>query len=796
MKLPTLPFLEKKEKPEYFLALILRNEKANAVIFEQVAGKLRIAAEHEEPFEDSVEMATTEDFLNVLDKAISGAEEALPANVETEKTIFGLKGNWIEDNKIKQQYLDKLKHACKELVLTPIGFLVLNEAIITLIQKDEGAPITALLAEIGKKHITVSFVKAGRILESKSSEIHQSASYTVDTLLKHFESPEILPSRLIVFDATDSLVQEFISHQWSKSLSFLHLPQIVNLSLDFDANAMLFGAAGQMGLGVIQGFSNKKTLGEEIPEFGPKEFSAATIERTMPKEEIVTEQVIKDAPQTENNIEQLDNAVASEFFGFVTNEDIAKTPILPKEEEKKLSEATRQPARQESASGGREIKEEVAVEEIEQIPENIMLTEEEQLIPVKTMMVWPKLKSVFGKILNIGKKSPLKKLPVFSLMNFKGRKVIFIPVIIVVLLILGFFLFIFDSSATVTLSVKPDISEKNQSVSFSTTSPTDVKNNIIAAEFVSISEDGTTETGATGTKAIGDKAKGTVTIFSQLSDSQTLSKGTVIKSPNGLSFTLDSSVTVNSVGSHSADQAVTPSTVNASVTAGDIGKEGNLPSGTKFTVAGFTTSDLVAKNDNPFSGGTSKSITVVSKDDVAKLLADLPKKLEDKAKNDITGKLSGDKTMLPNFVSETVSKKDFDKNVGDEASKVTLTGTVTYQAVSYNKNDNITLALNLFNSKDITINKDNLNVVVKDIKARDKEVAANLNIQALLLPKIDDGTLTKQIAGKSSAKAESLLSGLTHVSGVTISISPSLPFVPKNLPRNSKNIKIVIKLNG
>jgi len=780
MNLPTLPFLEKKEKPEYFLALILRNEKANAVILEQVAGKLRIAAEHEELFEDSVEMATTEEFLNVLDKAISGAEQSMPANVETEKTIFGLKGNWIQDNKIKQQYLDKLKHACKELVLTPIGFLVLNEAIITLIQKDEGAPITALLAEIGKKHITVSFVKAGKILESKSSEIHQSASYTVDTLLKHFETPEILPSRLIVLDAEDSLVQEFISHQWSKSLSFLHLPQIVNLNLNYDANAMLFGAAGQMGLGVIQGFS-KKTVGEEIPEFGPKEFSATTIGEAMPKEEIVTEQIEKKAPEIENDIEQLDDAASSEFFGFVTNEDIAKTPILPKEEIKKEN---------------LDFKEETAVEEIELIPENIMLTEEEQLIPVKTMMVWPKLKSVFGKILNINRKSPLKKLSVSSFMNFKGKKVIFIPVVIIVLLILGFFLFIFDSNATVTLNVKPDISEKNQSVTFSTTSPTDVKNNIIAAEFVSIDEDGTSETAATGTKAIGDKAKGTVTIFSQLSDSQTLSKGTVIKSPNGLSFTLDNNVTINSIGSHSADQAITPSTVNANVTAGDIGKEFNLPSGTKFTIAGFTTSDLVAKNDNPFSGGTSKTVTVVSKDDVAKLLADLPKKLEDKAKNDIAGKLSGDKAMLPNFVSKNVDKKDFDKNVGDEASQVTLTGTVSYQGLSYNKNDIVSLALNLFNYKDITINKDNLNVLVKDITAKEKEVQANLNIQALLLPKIDDGTLTAQIAGQPTAKAESILSGLTHVSSVSISISPSIPFVTKNLPRNSKNIKILIKLNG
>jgi hypothetical protein len=780
MKLPTLPFLEKKEKPEYFLALILRNEKANAVILEQIDRKLRIVSQNEESFADSVEMATTEEFLNVLDKAISGAEQALPANVETEKTIFGLKGTWIQDNKIKQQYLDKLKHACKELALTPIGFLVLNEAIISLVQKDEGAPITALLAEVGKKYITVSFVKAGKILESKGSEVHQSASYTVDTLLKHFESPEILPSRLIIFDAKESLVQEFISHQWSKSLSFLHLPQIVNLNLSFDANAMLFGAAAQMGLGVIQGFS-KKDAGEEIPEFEAGEFSAEVIGQALPKEDMITEEVETKTPETGSNIEQLDDAVASEFFGFVTNEDIAKTPP---------------PEKKESKTDNIELPQEAVAEEIEHIPENIMIAEEKRSLPGATMMVWPKLKSVFRKILNIVQKSLSRAPRTIPGINLRGKKIIFIPVVIAVLLILGFFLFIFDSKAIITLSVKPDISEKNQSVTFSTTATTDVKNNIIAAEFVSVSEDGTAQTTATGTKAIGDKAKGVVTIFSQLSDSQTLSKGTIIKSPNGLSFALDSAVTINAVGSHSADQAVTPSTVNVNVTASDIGKESNLPSGTKFTVAGFVTSDLVAKNDNPFSGGTSKNITVISKDDIAKVLTDLPKKLEDKAKADLAGKLSGDITLLPNLVSETVDKKDFDKNVGDEASQVTLTGTVTYQGVSYNKNDIVSLALNLFNSKDITINKDNLNILVKDMKSKDKEVNANLNIQALLLPKIDDGTLTKQIAGQPTAKAESILSGLTQVSSVSISISPSLPFVTKNLPRNSKNIKIVIKLNG
>jgi hypothetical protein len=786
MKLPGASLLKKKEQPEYYLALILRNEKANAVILEQIERKLRIVSEFEESFEDSIETATTEDFLNVLDKAISKAEEALPSNVKMEKTIFGLKASWVSDNKIKKEYLDKLKKACNELALSPIGFLILNEAIISLIQKEEGAPITVLLAEIGKKHITVSFVKAGKILETKGSEIHESASYTVDTILKHLESPEILPSRLIIFDAQESLTQEFISHQWSKSLSFLHLPQIINLNLNFDANAMLFGAAAQMGLGVIPGFSDKKTNDEEIPELTREEFSKKTVnemlpQQPLPKESIVTEEPSEENLGRENEVEQLDETRVEEFFGFVTDKDIAKMPA-PQKEEVEEEKIEQEP--------------EIISEDIEQIPENMMLAEEEKQISARTLLVLPKLKSVFGKILNLSKKFPGKKPPALPFIKFKGKQIIFVPILIVALFIIGFFLFIFDSHATVTLSVKPDISEKNQSVTFSTSSSTDIKNNVLAAEFVSVSENGTDSTSATGTNDVGDKAKGTVTIFSQLSDSQTLPKGTVIKSPNGLGFTLDSALTINSVSSHSADQSVNPSTADISVTASDIGKASNLPSGTEFTISGFATTDLVGKNDNPFSGGTSKTVTVISKDDIAKLLTDLPKKLEDKAKNDITGKLSSDKTLLPGFVSENVDKQNFDKNAGDQASQVTLTGTVSYQGVSYNKNDVISLALNLFNAKDITINKDNLNVNVKDMKTKDKEVDVNLNIQALLLPKVDDGTLTGQIAGQSVSKAQSILSGLSHVSGVTISISPSIPFLPKNLPRNLKNIKIVIKLNG
>ncbi len=794
MNLPKLSFLDKKEKPEYYLALVLRNEKAVAVILEELERKLRVISTGEESFPDSVENATTEEFLNTLDKAISGAEETLPNNVEPQKTIFGLKASWVEENKIKKEYLDKLKKAGSELVLTPIGFLVLNEAVVSLIQKEEGAPITAVLAEIGTKYMSVSLVKAGKIIETKSSEIHESPSYTIDTLLKHFESPEILPSRIIVYAAEEETVQELTGHQWSKSLPFLHLPQVVNLDSNFDANAMLLGTGAQMGLGIITGYKKKEE--GEVTRLEPALVNeiADTEEKEETAEEIITEQT-EEPKLEEENIQDLNDTVSPEFFGFLENEDIAK---IPRPEEAEI-EPEIKTANHELSSDSIEgfDREESRAEEIEEIPQNLMLKEEKKQVSGRFLAVLPLAKQTFEKLLKAFKKIPVKNLNIPFLKNTAGGKGILLAIpggLIVLVILLFFFFYLFASHAIVTLNVKPDISEKDQTVTFSANSPTDVKNNVLAAQFVTVSEDGTDTTQTTGQKQTGNIAKGTVTVFNNAQEPVTLSQGTKITSSNGLDFTLDSGV---SVASASGDpfSGTKPATANVNVTASTFGTNYNLPSGTVFSIGSNPT--IAAKNDNPFSGGTTKNITVVSKDDTAKLLTDLPKKLEDKAKNDLNGKVSADFALLPGFVSETVDKQSFDKNAGDQADNVTLTGTVTYQAISYSKNDIVNLALNLFNSNDITINKDNLNVNVKNIKSKDQSnVSADLNIQAFLLPKIDQGSLAKQIAGQPSGKAQSLLGSISHVSSVNITVNPHIPLLPKLLPKNSKNISFEIKLNG
>jgi len=254
-----------------------------------------------------------------------------------------------------------------------------------------------------------------------------------------------------------------------------------------------------------------------------------------------------------------------------------------------------------------------------------------------------------------------------------------------------------------------------------------------------------------------------------------------------LRYALDSSVNVAS------GDATLASTATVNVTSTDIGQEYNLPSGTKFTIAGQD-STVAAKNDNAFSGGTKKSVTVVSADDIQKLLDGLPKQLEGQAKTDIKSKVTGDNVMLGNFVDETVNdSKSFDKKAGDQASQVTLKGTVDFQALTYNNADMLRFTQSLFGANNTQISQSNLSVNAKNITTnKDGSVSADLDIRAGLLPKIDSDSVTKQIAGMSIQKARNFLSNISQVENVGIDLKPNIPLLSQNLPTNPKNITIQI----
>ncbi len=766
-----LPFIESKAKPEYYLALVLRNERATSILFSKVGNTIKYLGHGEENFENTIEDATTEKFLKVLDKSITQAESVLPENIESHKTIFGLKDGWIEDNKIKKEYLEKLKRASTELGLEPIGFLVSAESVVNLLQKEEGAPVTAVFVEMGEKYITVSVVKSGKIIETRSSEIHESATFTVDTLLKHFQTPEVMPARLVIYGTDDEeLAQEFIGHRWSKSLPFLHLPQITSMPKDASIKSMLLGAATQMGaqllydsLSVDFDEEPKKISPDELENFEP----VKAPDEEEPKPEITKEEApaegeekIEEPEKQEGKLDYVAKDESLEYFGFMEDGDVAKK--APVKEELKAET----------------LPDEVVKEEIAEIPEEVKVEEEKKTGFIENALLVVSKAKVSG--LNLLGQLTAMKMP-------KSKAMLAIPIAIILLLIVGFFFLVSSTKATVSLTVNPKADQKNASVVFSSDKSTDINGNVIASQPVSVSEEGSMTISTTGKKDTGTPAKGKVTIFN-VGTSISIASGTNIVSANGLKYTLDSAVNVAS------GDATLASTATVNVTANDIGQDYNLPSGTKFTVSGEDSS-VAAKNDNAFSGGTKKTVQVVSKDDIQKLLDDLPKQLEDKAKNDIRSKVTGDNVILSNFVEETVDsdKQSFDKKAGDQANQVTLKATVNFETLTYNKADMLKLAVSLFNAGENQIKSENLSVDAKNITIdKNGDVSADLTVKAGLLPRVDQDQLTKQIAGVSVQKAKNILANIPQVESAEVSLSPNLFFFSQNLPGNPKNITIQI----
>src|SRR6185369_85908 len=507
-------------------------------------------------------------LTNLIDKTVSSAEEVLPPDIETHKTVFGVKDDWVEaeSKKIKKEYLAKLKKVCDILDLSPIGFMVVTEAISHLLQEEEGAPLSAILAEVGHKKVALTLLRGGKTVERTEGQLLGNAPETVDTLLKHFTTA-VLPARIILFDGKNSeaLSQAFIGHSWSKSLPFLHVPQITVLPSGFDGRAVAAGAAEQMGFELLGGKEPVRTMDAENAVDGDEEKETANAADTKESEETDS----TDAEQAKEKKDTGPSMITEDNFGFVMDQDIAKIPSGSFKNEEEAEEDIE--IKHDDAHRNLETVEEKEPFKVSLNQENIQSSDMEEIAPSER----------FAFLKNI-------RLPKIGMPSvFSGRRPFIFPLIILFLLIVGgggLIYFYFNSMvANIVLTVKPKMVNQNATVTFSGTESSDFSKNIISAKPVSTTVDGSLTIDTTGKKDVGNKAKGTVTVYNNDNSSTKLTSGTAIKSSNGLTFLLDKDITIASA-SGDIFSGTKPGTVDVGVTARDIGTESNLPSGTKFSV--------------------------------------------------------------------------------------------------------------------------------------------------------------------------------------------------------------------
>lgn len=764
MKLPNLPFLKQKSDTEYILILFLRQEKANAVIIEKKRSLIKILNQHEEFFSTNLEDARDDEWLDIADAAITRAEEALPPEIETHKTVFGIPNYWVEEKQIKKEYLSKLKHASDELDLKPIGFIEIPEAIIHAIGEKEGAPVSAILAEVGKRYVVLTLSRAGKIIDTKTAPIRETSTESVDSLLKEF-TVDVLPSRLIIYngEASKEMLQAFTMHHWSKSIPFLHMPQILLLEKGFDVDAVVQGAAGQLGASITNMHAG---------------MVAATSHATHSKEEVEEKEEISDLPL---------DAKSASAFGFVVDKDIEKVPKeeIPKDEPDEEKDAP--------PENGPKINDPYENEKTHSSVDDSAAQHRNLQEPdfATDAPTHPAKKSFLAGLtlppfLNgISDKLP-KNMP-------RNKFILAIPAVLIVLLIFVVMYVVF-LKATVEVTVRPEIAEEDENVVFTTSGPSDYSDNTLSADTTTVKISGTATTKATGEKEEGEKAKGTVTIFNSSTGKKELAQGTVISTSSNQDFVLDKEVIIASA-SGDIFSGIKSGTAKVPVTAAKIGKEGNIPSNSTFKVG--SDSSLGAKNDEAFSGGSKKVIRVVSKNDLAKLTEDLPKSLTKKAEDQINQKLGSNEILLTVYADFTPNKNDFSASEGDETENVSLESVVEMTGVFYSNSDLVDFAKTLVKEKfsqDLTLDEKNIKTTISDIEEEDGDYNAKLSLEANLLPKVDQKALADKIKGKSFSDANKILEDLPQVISTKIYLFPPIPFF-SILPRRAENIEIKVLAN-
>ncbi len=779
MKLPIPSLLQKKNSSSvHYLALLLRDEKAVAIIIEEVQGAIKVIGRHEEALTSPLEDFAYEELLTVLDKTISRAEETLPPSVETESTVFGVKESWVEDKKIKKEYLSKLKRICDELSLKPIGFMVISEAISHLIQKEEGAPLSAVLADITPTHVSLSLFRAGKILESNSSEITGSVTQMVDKLLHHF-TVDVLPSRIVLLNDTpnENLAQEFIAHHFSKSIPFLHVPQISVLPNGFDGKAMVYGAADQMGLSATHIFDDLKITDLDHQEEKAHEKGSHHKKEVHNNEEDAIEEKISDETQEEDKKKESKvEETEADDFGFVLGKDVTtvKTPPYVHTNEEPPS-FTINAAQSDN----------LTAPDFTSHSNNRNHNDDEEQAGKSSP-----LNALLGAFSSLSRFIP-KGMSFSTLPLPKGKLTLFIPAVLIGLIAL-ILLYVLNVKANVVLTLEPKDIEREETITLALNSGNNFSERILGAKEVEVQLEGSATINVTGKKEIGEKAKGTVTVYNQSSARKVIPAGSTLTSKNNREFITDKEVAIASA-SGDIFSGIKSGTAQVAVTAKQIGNEYNLPSKTEFDFNGL--SGVAARNESAFSGGSKKEVTVFSKKDADALSEDLPESLEEKAKEALREKLGSDEEALSEFIDITLTKKNFDKDINEEAKQVTLKATVLFTTLAYSTKDVKDLAQTLLKEEstdDLSLSDKDTQTELRDIEVEKDEATATLSMKGGLLPKIQNDDIISEITGKSEVNATEYLNSLPQVKTSEIQLSPNIPLLPKFLPRIKKNITVTL----
>ena len=291
-----------------------------------------------------------------------------------------------------------------------------------------------------------------------------------------------------------------------------------------------------------------------------------------------------------------------------------------------------------------------------------------------------------------------KKLPKDRLIpNFDDfrKKILIFGTLGLALIVFLVWAIVFAPHGTIIITAETVSKNVEVAVALKPNAVTDVNSNVIQSVIKQIKKTESEKFSATGSQEVGDRATGVITIYncqfpfdpySGISNSITLKAGTTVATSGGLQFTLDSQVTIDAM---LCTGGVNTKGKDASVTASSFGEKYNIAGDTPISVAGYG-SKLSAAAKGDFSGGTSRTVTVVQQSDIDAVTEKLKNKGDKSSiENELTAQMGNDMVIVSGSFNasygDIISKPDLGGIV--DSGDATATMEIVYTLIGIRKND-------------------------------------------------------------------------------------------------------------
>lgn len=471
-------------------------------------------------------------------------------------------------------------------------------------------------------------------------------------------------------------------------------------------------------------------------------------------------------------------AEAAKSLGIAINDLSTETDLNPPEVEAVQVNPAVQSVTLDPSSLGFSVEEDSQVEPsllVESVEEEVSEVPEDTPSPRA-----PILRPAFPKF-----SLPKLTLPAISLPK---KAFLFVPVALLVLALLSTSLFyFFFGKVRVVLSITPVRVTKTLDLAIGTSPAPDLPTIVATKKTLSAKTSQTGET--TGEAIVGEKATGKVNLYNYTNQPISLKAGTKIVSGN-LVFTLDSATTVaSSSGILDDNGSIPPGAATATVTAAKIGADANLDKGTQFSIDTYPQSSLRARSESAFSGGTSRAVKAVSKADQEKLLDIATQKIKTEIEEQLKKEDPDSRSLAIGSIRLTT--KNFNHSVGDEAATLTLDLAGDLDVLVYSKNEMLSLIeKEILAGADpgLELQRDQTQVGLSEpTSSAENTFIVKANVDAVLLPKIDETAISNQAKGKRATVMKSLLMNTPGYKSARVLISPDLPLFTAFLPLNTSH---------